>query len=273
MIVVLAILKWIGLIIAGLLGLILLIAALVLFVPVRYRVLAEYGDNLRYAFRFSYLYPLFFIRKKMDETGAVMCILGIPLKSRSRGKRKPKREKSARKNEVQKEGASEERPSEKEVPEERAVKKSSSSSEKQRGSGAAKKSRESKKKKYFSFDRISSIISFIREKETRSAIGKAKRELGALLRYLSPEKVELDFRIGTGDPAMTGIIIGGISLLPFVYQKGIHIVPDFEEKVVRGNGKMKGRVRVIYFLRLIVRVYRDKELRRVWNRINNKEAA
>lgn len=269
MIVVLAILKWIGLIIAGLLGLILLIAALVLFVPVRYRVLAEYEDSLRYAFRFSYLYPLFFIRKKMDETGAVMCILGIPVKSRSRGKRKPKREKSARKNVVQKEGASEER----------TVKKSSTSSGKQQGDGPAKKSRESKKKKekkkkkHFSFDRISSIISFIREKETRSAIGKAKRELGALLRYLSPKKVELDFRIGTGDPAMTGIIIGGISLLPFVYQKGIHIVPDFEEMVVRGNGKMKGRVRVIYFLRLIVRVYRDKELRRVWNRINNKEAA
>lgn len=279
MIVVLAILKWIGLIIAGLLGLILLIAALVLFVPVRYRVLAEYEDSLRYAFRFSYLYPLFFIRKKMDETGAVMCILGIPVKSRLRGKRKPKREKSARKNEVQKEGALEERPSEKEAPEERTVKKSSTSSGKQQGDESAKKSRESKKKKekkkkkHFSFDRISSIISFIREKETRSAIGKAKRELGALLRYLSPKKVELDFRIGTGDPAMTGIIIGGISLLPFVYQKGIHIVPDFEEKVVRGNGKMKGRVRVIYFLRLIVRVYRDKELRRVWNRINNKEAA
>lgn len=276
MIVVLAILKWIGLIIAGILGIVLAVLALLLFVPVRYRVSAEYEDSLCYAFRFSYLYPLFFIRKRTDETEAVMYILGIPIKSRSKGQKNTKKKKAVMEHEMPEERFPKENNHQKKFPEESDGKRGDTTSGKRQEGGQAKKSRKNKKKKEkkrFSFDRISSIISFIREKETRSAIGKVKCELGALLRYLSPTKVELDFRIGTGDPAMTGLIIGGISLMPFVYQKGIHIVPDFEEKVIRGNGKIKGRVRVIYFVRLLIRMYRDKELRRVWNRINNKEAA
>lgn len=276
MIVVLAILKWIGLIIAGILGIVLVVLAMLLFVPVRYRVSVEYEDNLCYAFRFSYLYPLIYIRKKADETEAVMYILGIPIKSRSKGQKNTKKKKAVMEHETPEERFPKENDHQEKVPEESDGKRGDPASGKRQEGGQAKKSRKSKKKKEkkrFSFDRISSIISFIREKETRSAIGKVKRELGALLRYLAPTKVELEFRIGTGDPAMTGLIIGGISLMPFVYQKGIHIVPDFEEKVIRGNGKIKGRVRVIYFVRLLIRLYRDKELRRVWNRINNKEAA
>ncbi len=276
MIVVLAILKWIGLIIAGLLGIVLVIVALLLFVPVRYRVSAEYEDSLRYAFQFNYLYPLFSIRKKMDEPEVVLYIFGIPVKSRPGGKQGPPGENAVKKNEEPGEKNSKEKAPLKNIPEENDVERGNTASGKRREGRKNKKSRKNKKekeKKRFSFDRISSIISFIREKETRSAIGKAKRELIALLRYLLPTKAELDFRIGTGDPATTGLIIGGISLMPFVYQKGIHIVPDFEEKVVQGNGKIKGRIRVIYFIRLLVRMYRDKELRRVWNRMNKKEAA
>ena len=115
------------------------------------------------------------------------------------------------------------------------------------GTGKEKKSREEGKgreKKRFSFGRVSSIINIIREKETRSAVRKLIREFRALLCYLSPKRARLDFRIGTGDPQTTGLLIGAV----------------------------RGRMRVFYFIRLIIRVYRDEELRRVWNRINKKEA-
>lgn len=269
MMIILAILKWIGLIIAGLLGLVLVAAALILFAPVRYRVMAEYEDSLRYAFRINYLFPLFSLRKKIDEAGVVLYILGIPIKSLPGRKKRGKKEDSTRK--------------EREEPVKQENRQNGENEENREQPGSGEKSgvppqksrrnREKKKKKHFSFDRISSIISFIREKETRLALGKVKREIVSLLRYLSPAKAELDFRIGTDDPAMTGLLIGGISLMPFVYQKGIHIVPDFEEKIIRGNGKIKGKIRVIYFIRLVIRVYRDEELKRVWIRMNKKEAA
>ncbi len=102
-----------------------------------------------------------------------------------------------------------------------------------------------------------------------------RNELRLLLCYLAPRKINGRFVIGTGDPASTGLLIGGISLLPFAYREGIVITPDFDDRVFAADGMIKGQIRILYFIRLCIRLYRDKELRKLWNKIQKlkKEAA
>lgn len=265
--IVLAILKWIGIVLLGVAGAALLLIALVLFVPVRYMVMAESaGEGVSYGYRFSFLYPLVYMRKTLEEEGASFRILGIPLFSFPDGKEREKK-----------------RTAEPEAPPghpQRPEPTSGKGGEPHRDSGQKKpdkkpgnrhRAKSKPGKNRFSFGDISSIIKYIRDVEFRHAFGTVGKELGALVRVLSPGRVEGDIRFGTGDPASTGLLTGGVSLMPFAYQKGIHIVPDFEEKIFRGNAKIKGRIRVFYFVRLVIRVYRDEELRRVWNRLNRKD--
>ena len=54
----------------------------------------------------------------------------------------------------------------------------------------------------------------------------------------------------------------------------VYVTPDFEEKRLAADFFVKGRIRVIYFLRLFLRLYQDKELKRMWKQIHRlkKEA-
>ena len=93
-------------------------------------------------------------------------------------------------------------------------------------------------------------------------------------KYLAPKKVRGTFAFGTGDPSSTGLVTGLISLFPIAYQEGVYVTPDFEEKRLAADFFVKGRIRVIYFLRLFLRLYQDKELKRMWKQIHRlkKEA-
>lgn len=256
--IVLVILKWIGIVLLSIVGLLLFLLCLVLFAPVRYTAALEKEEDFRYGFLAGWLFPLFYIRKPIKKERIFFYILGIPVAPLS-GKEDTSSEDFLDAGE----GKSEQEKEEKSAAKERKREKRES---------AGRTEKEKGKKKSFSFESVSSIIEFIRDKETQSVYQKLKREVGMLLRYLLPTKVTGQLQIGTGDPASTGLMIGGISLIPLAYQKGIHIVPDFEEKNVRGSCKIRGRIRVIYFVRLAIRLYRDREIRRVWDRMKKKEA-
>ena len=97
MIVVLAILKWIGIILLSIVGLLLFFVVLLLFVPVRYVAVAEYQECFRYAFRVGWLFPLFYIRKSMKKQDIFLYVLGIPVKSLSRDGGRKKKQKEEKK--------------------------------------------------------------------------------------------------------------------------------------------------------------------------------
>ena len=113
----------------------------------------------------------------------------------------------------------------------------------------------------------------IRDEGNRKACKILWGEFWRLLCYLSPAKVKLEMVIGTGDPCNTGLLFGGISMIPWVYSKGVHIMPDFEEKTFFLDGYVKGKMRVLYFIRLALRMYRNQDLKRFYYHIMKKEAA
>ena len=280
MAVFLAILKWIGIVMGGVLGLALLLVVLVICVPVRYYLSGSNRDVLHYQYRVSWLCHVVSVVKKPDSDQVWFRILGIPVCRLAGGSTREQQKNHVEKKE---EGKEEKRAAPDAGPERETRegdhrsrtaedgKKKPQKRKKKKSSGKKKE----KRKKSFSFDMLSGIIKFVRDTENRHAFHRIREELRRLLRYLAPRKVKGCFVIGTGDPSSTGLVIGGNSLLPFAYQEGIEITPDFNDKIFQADGMIKGRVQVLYFIRLCIRLYRDKELRKLWNNIQKfkKEAA
>lgn len=282
--ILVAILKWIGILIGAVLGSCLLLAVLVVFVPVRYRVRGSSRKEITYSFKFSWLLSILSVKKKEHSDRIRLCLFGIPIRCLAGGDKEKK--KATKKNRTEQSPAhkSQAAGDRKEKAECRQEKKKSSqksvqtpeSGQKQRKGKRCwkvRKGKKQKKKKTFSFRKVSSIISFV--KQDWDVVKRLFGVLKELIRYLSPTKVRGEAVIGTGDPASTGLVFGGLSLFPVFYQEGVQITPDFEEKRFEAEGTMKGRLRLIYFLRLLFRLYKDSELKRLWKHVNQvkKEAA
>lgn len=284
MAIVLAILKWIGIVAGGVLGLVLLFAVLIISVPVRYELSGNNRDVLCYQYRLSWLCRMVSVRKKMDSDEVWFRVFGIPVfrfaggepaeddqrDKKSRRKNQKKSEKPGKHEKQQKPASmitSSGENSDK-------AKQTTAHSEKRKKKKAAGK-RSDNRKKFFSFDVLSGIINFVRDTENRNAFRKIRKEICSLVRYLAPQKIRGCVVIGTGDPSSTGLMIGGISLLPFAYQDGLEITPDFDEKIFQADGMIKGRIRILYLLKLCIRLYRDEELKKLWDNIQKlkKEAA
>lgn len=259
--ILVAILKWIGIILGGIIGLLLLLLALVMCVPIRYRIQGSNRQGTTYSFCFRWLLSIVVVKKKVNSQKIVLSVFGIPIK-RLAGSDKKKNDKESKKK-----------------TEHQQMKKSSSSI-KQVPSGEQTKQQHTKKeqrkmKKNFSFDKLSSIIGLVKDNNNRNVAKRLFREFKQLVKYLSPTKIRGEMIVGTGDPCTTGFVFGGISLIPLAYEDGVHIMPDFAEKRFEADGYMKGKIRVIYFLRFVLRLYKDRELKRLWKQINKvkKEAA
>ena len=246
----LLILKWIFIILGILLGLVLLFTLLVLCVPVRYRAAGDNREKIQYSFKVSWLLSVVAVKKKKDSEQIVFSVFGIPIKRMGN-------EKPVKKNVVKSEKEKEPEPLQ---------------DNKKRTFSRTKKAKKKKNKKNFSFQGLSSIMKCV--KQNKKLLKRLYREIKELLKYLAPKKVRGTFAFGTGDPSSTGLVTGLISLFPIAYQEDVYVTPDFEEKRLAADFFVKGRMRVIYFLRLFLRLYQDKELKRMWKQIHRlkKEA-
>ena len=51
--------------------------------------------------------------------------------------------------------------------------------------------------------------------------------------------------------AMTGQVLAGLSMPYPFWGEHVSIIPDFEQKVLEGSLYIKGRIRIIHFVRLM----------------------
>jgi hypothetical protein len=82
-----------------------------------------------------------------------------------------------------------------------------------------------------------------------------KKYLPSLAKHIGPRRIKGYVHYGFGDPAKTGQITGYISLLPFVYQKGFSLRPNFYEKVIEADVNIKGYFMLGYILRIALKPY------------------
>ena len=113
------------------------------------------------------------------------------------------------------------------------------------------------------------IVDLLTEESHIRAFQKIKKELFILLRRLKPKKINIKLRFGFADPSVTGKVLGGISMIyPFLGDT-TEIIPDFENKILKGNVYIKGRIRICHFAALAVKLLLSKDIRTSYKDIKN----
>lgn len=288
MTVVLWILKIIGIILLCLLGLLFVLLTVVLFVPVRYRIQGEVKEketqiHIRASWlchvisflgdyvdgTFDYILKIFGVRKEFggsdEETSSEVEeqddeTVETEISTKAEEIPQETAEGVAEAGEAGKPGKSTERIS---------GKKSKKRSFCSKISSKLKKIRETVKKIWDfivhlpqKFDKIKEVVT---DAGNKNALSLTWRELRYLLRHFKFRKIHTDLEFSAGDPALTGQILGGIAVIPAFYRYDMHIYPDFASDTfyVRGTFDIKGRIRLIHLLCSVIRLLKEKDVRRV----------
>lgn len=301
------ILKIIGIILAAVLGLAILLLLLVLFVPVRYRAYGVKKEGeCRAEAKISWLLHLISVPVafREGELSAKIKILGITLMdltdSGSFEEAEPVPE-PAERTEEQKTAQSGERqaqehPVEKQAaPERTSQKKEELEEEEEEKNGIFSRFLQFLRTiwKFFTgiprklknlkctFRRFCGKIKrmarkyraakeFALDERTKAAVRLVLEQAKIFARQALPRKICGEVRFGTSDPALTGQILGIAGIFYPLFMDNVKVDPDFEQTILEGELFLKGRLRIVSAVRIAWRLFRDKNVRYVYRKLNRQ---
>jgi hypothetical protein len=108
--------------------------------------------------------------------------------------------------------------------------------------------------------RLRDVIRQVRESEVLPLLVP---KLKKLLYRCRPRKLTGRIAFGFADPSHTGLLCGGLSLLPVLLSSDLILQPDFETDVTyfRGAVSAGGRIQLIHLLIFLIAMIRRKEVR------------
>ena len=290
----LGILKWLGILLLVLLGLVLTVLLAVLFVPVRYEAEGSFRGELLAKGQISWLWRLFSIQAVYDgDTEVSLWIFGV----------KPGRKKETAERTEKTETpdpvvtGSGKRPEEEVPVYESRPKAEVPASEKHQGTeegikekvpaAGTKNAKNGQKKKRVrqslfqkikvTFQRIcgklktaeerwQKLMEFLEKEENKNTFRLLKRQVIRFFKHVLPGKVSGTVRFGFEDPYTTGRILTYISPFYGWYGRTIQVIPVFDEQVLDGELSLKGRIRIATLLFIGFQVWRDKNFRTLLKR-------
>lgn len=290
----LGILKWLGILLLVLLGLVLTVLLAVLFVPVRYEAEGSFRGELLAKGQISWLWRLFSIQAVYDgDTEVSLRIFGV----------KPGRKKETAERTEKTETpdpvvtGSGKRPEEEVPVYESRPKAEAPASEKHQGTeegikekvpaAGTKNAKNGQKKKRVrqslfqkikvTFQRIcgklktaeerwQKLMEFLEKEENKNTFRLLKRQVIRFFKHVLPGKVSGTVRFGFEDPYTTGRILTYISPFYGWYGRTIQVIPVFDEQVLNGELSLKGRIRIATLLFIGFQVWRDKNFRTLLKR-------
>lgn len=101
-------------------------------------------------------------------------------------------------------------------------------------------------------------LEFIDEEMTKRAISKLIKIIKKLLKHILPRKIRGNLTFGLEDPAMMGQILAILGMAMPIYKNNLEICPCFGVNMIQGDIKVKGEIRLAYFLYLAILVLIDK---------------
>ncbi len=296
--VLLLILKIIGLTILAILGLIVLVLALVLFVPVFYRVRIIHGpNNMKVSARASFLFPMLLVTfQYLKKISYKVRVFGFALLDSDKPKKEKKSKKEKKRVKKQKKMVAEVVPEptgavvqvQEEHPKTETIEEPAQEKEEHLWTEAPDSSPQPEEKKGFfekikgkikkTRETISNVVSKIKrflylkkevkrilaKPETKEAFGFAWDKLKRLLKHIFPRKIKGYVVYGADNPATTGQVLGILSVICAKTGKVLEIRPNFEEKQLECDVELKGRIQVFTLLVIAVKVFLNKELRQLF---------
>lgn len=98
-----------------------------------------------------------------------------------------------------------------------------------------------------------------------------KGEFMTILKRLKPDRFEVSLIVGMDDPAATGEILAVCGMLYPIFGPQVNVAGDFERKRLEGRVFIKGKLRFFTFVRTAVRIYFNKDIRKLYGLLK-KEA-
>lgn len=299
--VILGILKVIGITLLCILGLIVLLLCIVLFVPIRYKVIAESDINdtdkmYHLTAKFSWLLCL--VRGKYEYPSDDGFVVKVGPFNVYGGKEKPKKEKKSKsigKDKKQKIVKSKEESSDNtsldEAVENTVIENENFLIEEDYDNQSQKKSKRKslKEKILYTWKKICDKINGIRTKiksifanikkyvdilqssEFKEAFALCKSSLVRLFRMIKPRKLKVNGIIGMKSPDQTGYVCAVIGVISPFFKKQIHVIPDFENFIIKGNVLMKGRIYLFVVIIIALKAFFDKNIRKVIEMFRKEE--
>lgn len=102
---------------------------------------------------------------------------------------------------------------------------------------------------------------FAEDERTKTAFQLIRDQLFSVFLTLLPRKAEGWIHFGTEDPALTGEILGAVSIFYPVFMDTVKITPDFEKAILEGDLSVRGRFYIITAVRAAWKLFRDKNVR------------
>lgn len=115
-------------------------------------------------------------------------------------------------------------------------------------------------------EKVCEIKKFITDNKTKEAYRFTKKYVSSLLKHIFPKKIQGKVNFGCKEPDETGKMLGYIAMICSTFHvnmKNIAIIPDFENKVLNGNIKLKGHFTLGIVLYYCLRVYFKKEVNEI----------
>ena len=113
--------------------------------------------------------------------------------------------------------------------------------------------------------KIKDVRTFLTDERHREVLPLIFTDLKYLLTHFKFRRIRTDLTFSMGDPALTGQVLGGLCMLPFLYRYQVQVYPDFEAEntYVTGTFDIKGRARGLHIAVSAVRLLGKKEFR-IW---------
>lgn len=288
--IILSILKVIGIILLCILGLFLTVILIVLFVPIRYKVLANSNINdtdkdYHAIAKFSWFLCL--VRGKYEypsEEGLIVKIGPFTVYGGSE-KDKTSKKKDKVKSDSKNISSNDEQNNQVEKISDKIFDNNENAetvsgnenitNDKKAGRKTLKekifytrkkicdKINEIRTKIKYIFANIKKFIDIIKTGEFTEAFALCKKSLIRLFRMIKPRKLKVRGRVGMKSPDQTGYVCAAIGVISPYFKKQIQITPDFENFVIEGNVLIKGRVYLFVILMIGIKVFFDKNIRKV----------
>lgn len=247
---ILTILKWVLIVILCIFLATILLVAYLLILPVFYDIEIDFNEKSFeiHSKDFLRLYNIGISRKNKKINGSLKLLFGLLNLS-------PKNESSKSKDKT---SHKENKELKVEIPE---IKESGEDENIQK----PENSKKDEKKKEKSKKRKEKLKKLLKEKETYEAFKYAILETFKTLKKLLPREFYAKIDFSLGRPDLTGLLTGGLSILPFIYQNDSKVIPDFlsEKAYINGFLKIKGYFALGNFIVLMVKLILNRQIRRI----------
>lgn len=138
--------------------------------------------------------------------------------------------------------------------------------DKKKKTGNNEKKKKKKKKKTegsSGLDQVKDIWATIKAPENEGVLKHVTKYLLKTLKWILPREIYIDLEVGLEDPALTGYIAGVASVVYLMTKKHIHVIPNFNESVIKGEFKVRGKLYLYQPIYYIIRIIIDKRVRRL----------